>query len=69
MANQGPSRRALLKGALATSALPALGSLVVSTSAFAEPNWKKYAGTTIEANLIKARVASCCRNTPLSSRR
>ncbi|WP_398484323.1 ABC transporter substrate-binding protein, partial [Tardiphaga sp.] len=53
MASQGPSRRALLKGALATSALPALGSLGISTPAFAEPNWKKYAGTTIEANLIK----------------
>ncbi|MET0220125.1 MAG: sugar ABC transporter substrate-binding protein [Tardiphaga sp.] len=54
MAHHGPSRRALLKGALATGALPALGSLGLSTSpAFAEPAWKKYAGTTIEANLIK----------------
>src|SRR3954469_13674288 len=54
MAHHGPSRRALLKGALATSALPALGSLGLSASpAFAEPAWKKYAGTTIEANLIK----------------
>jgi multiple sugar transport system substrate-binding protein len=54
MAHHGPSRRALLKGALATGALPALGSLGLSMSpAFAEPAWKKYAGTTIEANLIK----------------
>lgn len=54
MARQGPSRRALLKGALATSTLPALGSLGISaTPALAEPNWKKYAGTSIEANLIK----------------
>src|SRR3954471_21417605 len=54
MAHHGPSRRALLKGALATSALPALGSLGLSASpALAEPAWKKYAGTTIEANLIK----------------
>ncbi|MCX7319416.1 MAG: extracellular solute-binding protein, partial [Hyphomicrobiales bacterium] len=54
MAHHGPSRRALLKGALATSALPALGSLGISaTPAFADPAWKKYAGTTIEANLIK----------------
>jgi multiple sugar transport system substrate-binding protein len=48
MALFGPTRRALLKGTLATGALSLTGF-----PAFAEPAWKKYAGTTIEANLIK----------------
>ncbi|MDB5620208.1 sugar ABC transporter substrate-binding protein [Tardiphaga sp.] len=48
MAPFGPTRRAVLKGTLATGALGLVG-----LPAFAEPAWKKYAGTTIEANLIK----------------
>jgi multiple sugar transport system substrate-binding protein len=48
MAHFGPTRRALLKGTLATGALGLTGF-----PAFADPAWKKYAGTTIEANLIK----------------
>ena len=41
-------RRSLLQGTLATGALSLTGF-----PARAEPLWKKYAGTTIEANLIK----------------
>jgi multiple sugar transport system substrate-binding protein len=41
-------RRSLLQGTLATGALSLTGF-----PARAEPQWKKYAGTTIEANLIK----------------
>lgn len=48
MALFGPTRRALLKGTLATTALGLTGF-----PARAEPQWKKYAGTTLEANLIK----------------
>ncbi|MGM4923669.1 ABC transporter substrate-binding protein [Tardiphaga sp. 804_B3_N1_9] len=48
MALYGPTRRAFVQGALATSALGLTG-----IPAFADPAWKKYAGTTIEANLIK----------------
>jgi len=48
MANFGPSRRSLLQGTLAASALSLTGF-----PARAEVQWKKYAGTTIEANLIK----------------
>ncbi|SFL86726.1 multiple sugar transport system substrate-binding protein [Bradyrhizobium sp. NFR13] len=48
MAFYGPTRRAFVQGALATSALGLTG-----IPAFADPAWKKYAGTTIEANLIK----------------
>lgn len=51
MAHHGPSRRVFLKGALASATLPALG--LSQSPASAEPAWKKYAGTTIEANLIK----------------
>src|SRR3981081_2804047 len=43
-----PTRRSLLR---ATRRASALGSPVFP--ARAEPQWKKYAGTTIEANLIK----------------
>ncbi len=48
MALYGPTRRALLQGTLATGALGLTGF-----PAFADPAWKKYSGTTIEANLIK----------------
>ena len=48
MAHFGPTRRSLLQGTLAASALSLTGF-----PARAEPQWKKYAGTTIEANLIK----------------
>ena len=48
MAHFGPTRRSLLQGTLAASALSLTGF-----PAAAEPQWKKYAGTTIEANLIK----------------
>src|SRR4029077_2432607 len=48
MAHFGPTRRSLLQGTLAESALGLTGF-----PARAEPQWKKYAGTTIEANLIK----------------
>src|SRR6478735_11505328 len=48
MAHFGPTRRSLLQGTLAASA-PRLTGF----PARAEPQWKKYAGTTIEANLIK----------------
>ena len=54
MAAFGPTRRALLKGTLATGALASAGGLGLGgLPAFADPAWKKYAGTTIEANLIK----------------
>jgi multiple sugar transport system substrate-binding protein len=48
MAHFGPTRRSLLQGTLAASALSLTGF-----PARAEPQWKKYSGTTIEANLIK----------------
>jgi multiple sugar transport system substrate-binding protein len=48
MAHSGPTRRALLQGTLATTALGLTG-----LPARADVNWKKYAGTTLEANLIK----------------
>src|SRR6266403_2644872 len=48
MAHFKPTRRSLLQGTLAASALSLTGF-----PARAEPQWKKYAGTTIEANLIK----------------
>src|SRR5258708_18578110 len=48
MAHFGPTRRSLLQGTLAASSLSLTGF-----PARAEPQWKKYAGTTIEANLIK----------------
>ena len=48
MAHFGPTRRSLLQGTLAASALGLTGF-----PARAEVQWKKYAGTTIEANLIK----------------
>jgi multiple sugar transport system substrate-binding protein len=48
MAHFGPTRRSLLQGTLASTALGLTGF-----PARAEPQWKKYAGTTIEANLIK----------------
>jgi len=48
MAFHGPTRRAFVQGTLATGALGLTGF-----PAFADPAWKKYAGTTIEANLIK----------------
>ena len=48
MAHFGPTRRSLLQGTLATGALSLTGF-----PARAEVAWKKYAGTTIEANLIK----------------
>ena len=48
MAHFGPSRRALLQGTVAASALSLTGF-----PARADVQWKKYAGTTIEANLIK----------------
>ncbi len=48
MAHFGPTRRAVLQGTLATGALGLAG-----IPAFADPAWKKYAGTTLEANLIK----------------
>src|SRR3981189_3451891 len=48
MAHFTPTRRSLLQGTLAASALGLTGF-----PARAEPQWKKYAGTTLEANLIK----------------
>jgi multiple sugar transport system substrate-binding protein len=48
MASFGPSRRSLLQGTIAASALSLTG-----IPARADVQWKKYAGTTIEANLIK----------------
>jgi multiple sugar transport system substrate-binding protein len=48
MAHFGPSRRALLQGSIAASALSLTGF-----PARGDVQWKKYAGTTIEANLIK----------------
>src|SRR5580692_684971 len=48
MAHLGPTRRSLLQGTMAASALSLAGF-----PARAEVQWKKYAGTTIEANLIK----------------
>jgi multiple sugar transport system substrate-binding protein len=48
MALYGPTRRAFLQGTVAAGAVGLTG-----IPAFADPAWKKYAGTTIEANLIK----------------
>src|SRR5881398_1576605 len=48
MALYGPNRRAFLQGTLAAGAVGLTG-----IPAFADPAWKKYAGTTLEANLIK----------------
>src|ERR1700742_3515406 len=48
MAHFGPSRRALLQGSIAAGALSLTGF-----PARGDVQWKKYAGTTIEANLIK----------------
>ena len=48
MAHFGPTRRSLLQGTLASTALSLTGF-----PARADVQWKKYAGTTIEANLIK----------------
>jgi multiple sugar transport system substrate-binding protein len=48
MAKFGPTRRSVLQGTLATGALGFAG-----LPAFADINWKKYAGTTLEAFLIK----------------
>src|SRR5665647_2541944 len=48
MAHYGPTRRSLLQGTIAASALGLTGF-----PARADVQWKKYAGTTIEANLIK----------------
>jgi multiple sugar transport system substrate-binding protein len=48
MAHFGPTRRSLLQGTIAASALSLTGF-----PARAEPQWKKYAGTTLEANLVK----------------
>jgi multiple sugar transport system substrate-binding protein len=48
MAQFGPTRRALLQGTAAAGALALTGF-----PARAEPQWKKYAGTTLEANLVK----------------
>ena len=48
MAYFGPTRRSLLQGALASTALGLTGF-----PARADVQWKKYAGTTLEANLIK----------------
>lgn len=48
MAHFGPTRRPLLQGTLATGALGLAGF-----PAFADPQWKKYAGTSLETNLIK----------------
>jgi multiple sugar transport system substrate-binding protein len=48
MAHFGPTRRSLLQGTLAAGALSLTGF-----PARAEPQWKKYAGTTLEANLVK----------------
>ena len=48
MAIVGPTRRSLLQGTLAAGALGLSGF-----AARAEPQWKKFAGTTLEANLVK----------------
>src|SRR3954449_3794495 len=48
MATFGPTRRSFLQGTLATGALGLAG-----VPAFADVNWKKHAGTTLEAFLIK----------------
>jgi multiple sugar transport system substrate-binding protein len=48
MAHFGPSRRSLLQGTIAAGALSLTGF-----PARADVQWKKFAGTTIEANLIK----------------
>jgi multiple sugar transport system substrate-binding protein len=49
MKNSHITRRAVLAGSAAAGAL----SLTGFPARAAEPNWKKYAGTTLEANLIK----------------
>src|ERR1700722_11894914 len=48
MAHSGPTRRSLLQGTLAASALGLTGF-----PARAEPQWKKYAGTKLEVILAK----------------
>jgi len=48
MTRYGATRRTVLKGALATTALGLTGRPV-----FADPQWKKFAGTSIEVNLVK----------------
>ena len=48
MAHFGPTRRSLLQGTIAAGALSLTGF-----PARAEVQWKKYAGTTLEANLVK----------------
>src|SRR5260370_23026432 len=47
MAHSRPTRRSLLQGTLAASALSLTG-----VPPRAEPQWEKYAGSTIEAHLI-----------------
>ncbi|CAH1668684.1 MULTISPECIES: sugar ABC transporter substrate-binding protein [unclassified Chelatococcus] len=49
MFDNGISRRSVLKGSLAAGALGLAG-----TPAFADPQWKKFAGTKLEVNLIKS---------------
>ncbi|CAH1670177.1 ABC transporter substrate-binding protein [Chelatococcus asaccharovorans] len=49
MFDNGISRRTVLKGSLAAGALGLAG-----TPAFADPQWKKFAGTKLEVNLIKS---------------
>jgi len=45
----GLTRRSVVTGALAAGALGVSGRPV-----FADPQWKKFAGTSIEVNLIKS---------------
>jgi multiple sugar transport system substrate-binding protein len=46
MAHDGMSRRSMMAGTAATT-------LAMTLPAYADPQWKKYAGTTLEVNLIK----------------
>src|SRR5204863_787131 len=48
-AHYGVTRRRVLGGALATTALSFTGR-----AAFADPQWKKFAGTSLEVNLTKS---------------
>src|SRR5262245_61115158 len=48
MAQYGVTRRGVLGGALATTALSATG-----TPVFADPQWKKFAGSSLEVSLTK----------------
>lgn len=57
----GFSRRELMAGVGA-------GLIGAPGLAFAAPDYKKFAGTKLEANLIKGRAANCCRNTKRNSR-